>query len=462
MIDDLSLSDFAFVPILVDTANAPNQKAVYKLDNSPFDLTNGTGMSLDKANSHIYVHRGLAAAHSFLRYDYSLPITTVGALGVTTELYEYETGTLPALTGTLLLTNSEEFTIPNSGTNSGEPCVIFHTNSTMYRGRLSELTVGATVWSSLEFANNAGNLGELQSPTTLRATFSETLQRVVILSSASASPASIIIKEFADSTHDLVSTLLSLDNNELTTKEMYKFKVPVAPVGFDARLGYSVIISSTSGARGIYTASFDIDDIYNLTHVISPVLDVQDQILTRFTAGFVRPDLASPIKVYYRTSGFATATGGWIAVSDDLDLGLLSSPTGQIQFKIGYKVFANDSSNALQLYSVGVVCFSSLAISDNWEYTHDDTNPAANIVAYRLKKQYNSAVPNIRHTVRDLSGTIVANHTTVANAGFFEYSTDGGVNWNSLGTIPNTVGTLVRYTNNSLPNLELRPALQEA
>ncbi len=462
LVDGLSLSDFAFVPILVDTAVAPNQKAVYKLDNAPFSLTNGAGLSLDKANSKIYVHRGLAAAHSFLRYDYSLPVSTVGALGATTDLYEYETGNLPILAGTLLLTNSEEFTVPTSGLNSGEPCVIFHTTTTMYRGRLSELTSGATIWPSLEFANNLGNLNELVAPTSLRATYSESLQRVILLHSSATFPASILVKEFRDNQHDLVSVLLSADNNESFTKEMYKFKTPVAPIGFDARLGYSVMISGTTGSRGIYTASFDIDDIYDLTHIISPVLDVQDQILTRFTAGFVRPDLASPIRVFYRTSGFTTATGGWIAVSDDLDLGLLSSPTGQIQFKIGYKVFANDSSNALQLYSVGVVCFSSLAISDNWEYTHDDTNPAANIVAYRLKKPYSSTVPNLRHTVRDLSGTIVANHTTAANAAFFEYSTDGGVNWNSFGTPPNIVGTLVRYTNNSLPNLELRPALQEA
>lgn len=461
MVNNIDLADFTFVPILFDTATAPGQKAVYKIDNSPFNLSNGTGLSLDKANSKVYVHRGLSTAHSFIRFDYSLPIINVLTLGATTDLYEFETGNLPVLAGTLLLTNSEEYTVPQSGPNAGEPCVIFHTTSTMYRGRLSELTSGVTIWPSLEFANNLGNLGELISPTTLRATYSEAIQKVVLLGSATSFPSSIIVKDFADNTHDLVNILLSADNNEASPKEMYKFKTPQAPVGFDARRGYSVIISATTGTRGIYTASFDIDDRYDLTHIISPVLDVKNKILSRFTVGFVRQDLASPIKVYYRTSGFGTATGGWIAASDDLDLGNISSPTGQIQFKIGYKIFSNDSSNALQLYSAGIVYVDQSAISDNWEYSHDDTNPAANLVSYRLSKQYTTLVPSLRHTVRDLNGTLVANHTTSANPSFFQYSTDGGVNWLSLGTIPNLVGTLVRYTNNSLPNIELRPALQE-
>ena len=463
MVDNVDLADFAFVPPTFPTASAPGQKAVYKLDDSPFTLTNGTGLSIDIANSTVYVHRGVAAAHSFMLFDYSLPIVSVGALGSTSDLFFHETGNLPVLVGTLLLTNSEEYTVPTTGPNAGQPCVIFHTSSTMYRGRLSELTSGATLWPSLEFANNLGNINEFVSVTTLRAAFSESTQKVILLSSSSTTPATVVVKDFVENQHDLVCTILSPDNNEAISREMYKFKTPVAPIAFDSKNGYLAMISGTTGARGIYTAAFDVDDVFDTTNIISPVMDCKNEQIFRFTAGFVKPEFASPIRVYYRTSGFATPTGGWIQVSDDLDFGGIVSATGQIQIKINFRVLVNDSTNGLQLYSAGLITRSLNAISDNWEYSHDDSSPGnPSIVAFRLKKAYQSSVPNLFFRAFDLSDNLYVQSQTSVDSSLFEYSVDGGVNWLSLGTIPNTVGTLVRYTFNVSPGIDVRPSLRES
>ena len=167
MVDGIGLSDFLFIPITVPTATAPSQKAVYKLDDSPFTLNNGAGLMLDIANTRVYVQRGVAATMQFLVFNYGATITTVGALGATTDLYLFATGNLPALAGVLLLTNSIDYTVPTSGPNASQPCVIFHTTTTMYRGRLSDLTTGATTWPSLEFANNLGEVNEFLSATRL-------------------------------------------------------------------------------------------------------------------------------------------------------------------------------------------------------------------------------------------------------------------------------------------------------
>jgi hypothetical protein len=462
MVDNLDLADFTFVPPTFPTATAPSQKAVYKLDNNPFDLNNGTGLSIDVANSKLYVHRGLATTHSFIRYDYSTPITTVGALGVTTELFEYETGILPALIGTLLLTNSEEYTVPTTGPNAGQPCVIFHTSSTMYRGRLSDLTSGATLWPSLEFANNLGNINEFTSVTTIRAAYSESEQKVILLSSSSSTPATVIIKDFIENQHDIVCTVLSPDNNEAVSRDLYKFKSPLAFIGFDSKNGYLAAISGTTGTRGIYTAAFDVDDIFDSTSIISPVIDVKNEQIFRFTAGFVKPDFASPIVVCYRTSGFNSPDGGWVKAPDDLDFGGIASASGFIQVKITYKVFINDSTNGLQLYSAGLITRSRDVISNFWEYSQDDStagNPSR--VAFRLKKQYSSTVPNLFFRAFDLSDNQYVQSTTSANPELFQYSTDGGVNWLSLGTIPNAVGTLIRYTFAVPPGIDVRPSLRE-
>jgi len=462
MANDIALSDFAFVPTTIPTANAGGQKAVYKLDDSPFTLSNGAGLMLDVPNSRIYVHRGVAATHNYMAFDLMGTITTVTAGGRTTDLFLAETGNLPALSGTLLQTNSEEYTVPTSGPNAGFPCVVFHTSTTMYRGRLSDLTAAAVIWPSLEFANNLDGINTTVALTTIRATYSDVLQKVVLLTDG-GDVTSLMVKDFANDTSDLRTTLMTDNNNEATAKEMYKFKNSVVPIGFDTKNGSLVIVSSTTGQRGIYSANYDVDDLYNLTHIISPVIDVPNDRLLRFTVGFVRPDLASPIKIYYRTSGFGVATGGWVAVPDDMDLNGLVSPTGQIQFKIGYKVFSNDSTNGLQIYSAGIIAESNNSISDNWEYSHDDSSPGnPSIAAFRLKKTYSSSVPQLFFRAYDLSNNLYVQSDTTNNAGLFEYSTDGGVNWLPLGVISNTVGTLIRYTFAVPPGIDVRPSLRES
>jgi hypothetical protein len=462
MVNDVDLADFIFVPPFFPTASAPSQKAVYKLDNDPFDLTDGAGIALDVINGHVYVQRGVADAHKVMYFTYTNPITTVGALGSTTELFDYQTGNLPALIGNLLLANSVELTVPASGANSGENCLIFHTTSTMYRGRISDLTDGATLWPSLEFANNFGALNNFVTQATLRATYSESLQKVILLLSSSTAPATVMIKDFANDNHDLITTILSADNNEAIEKEMYKFKTPIAPLGFDSRLGYLAIISGTTGARGIYTANFDADDVYDQTSVISPVLSIKNDQVFRFTAGFVRPELASPIKVYYRTSGFGVATGEWVAVANDLDFGGISSPSGFIQIKINFKVLYNDTSNGIQLYSAELVTRSADVISDFWEYSHKDSSPnLPSRAAFRLKKSYPSVVPTLVFRARDLDDNIYVQGNTAVNADRFEYSTDNGLNWIAVGTIPNTIGTLVRYNIEVPPGIDVRTSLRE-
>jgi hypothetical protein len=463
--DNIALSDFNFVPPVIPTATASGQKAVYRYDTSgPTNILDGTGLCIDKTSSLVYVHRGVAATHLFSIFNYSLPVVAVGLLGQTTDTFSHQTGNLPVLSGTLLLTNSEDFTTPTSGPNSGFPCVVFHTTTFMYRGRMSELTNAAVSWPSLEFANNLAepNL-EAGVANTLRAAFSNSLQRAILLVSSSTYPASVAIKRFENSQRDLVCTVLSPDNNEALAKEMYKFKMPIAPVAFDSREGYLFMASGTTGARGIYIANFDSDSQYDLTSIISPVLDVKNQIITRFTAGFVRPDLASPLEVYYRTSGFGSPTGGWIQVAEDLDFGTLVSPTGEIQIKIMFKLLSNETTNSIQLYSAGLVVFDRNSISENWEYSHDDSsagNPSR--VAFRLKKSYPSVVPQMFFRARDLSDNLYVQSDTVVDSGLFEYSTDGGVNWLSLGAVPNTVGTLLRYTFVTPPGVDIRPSLLES
>jgi hypothetical protein len=88
-------------------------------------------------------------------------------------------------------------------------------------------------------------------------------------------------------------------------------------------------------------------------------------------------------------------------------------------------------------------------ISDNWVGSGDNTtqngaSPAR--TAFRLATAYATSVPTLYFRAYDDSGTLVASANTSANPTLFEYSSNNGTSWNSLGTIPNVAGTTeVRY-----------------
>lgn len=460
MANNIDLADFTPVAITIPQATAGGQKAVYKLEDPGNTITAGAGLSLDTVNGHAYVHNGTAATHQFYKFNYNASITTVTA-GSTSDAFLFVTGNLPALTGTLLLTNSEEYHIPEIGPNTGVPCIAFHTTTQMYRGRLSELVASGTTWPSLEFQNNNPGTNQITAENTLRASFSDSLKRVVLLTTNNV----LIVKPFLDNTSDFYCLIEGRDNDENSVKEMYSFRVGTVQ-GIDSRNGFLAILSTTAGQRGLYVANFDCNDVFDNTSIISPVLNVPNTRLIRINQGPVRLDRTSPLKAYYRTSGFGSATGGWIAIPANLvfngDIGI-TSPTGQIQIKINYLFLSNDKTNPAQLNSLGLTVESNSSISDNWEYSHDDSfsgNPSR--VAFRLKTAYESSVPTLYFRAYDLSDSLVVNHNTSSNPGFFEYSTDGGVNWSPLGTIPNSVGTLIRYTFGTPPGVDVRPSIRES
>jgi hypothetical protein len=106
---------------------------------------------------------------------------------------------------------------------------------------------------------------------------------------------------------------------------------------------------------------------------------------------------------------------------------------------------------------------SLFGISDNWEFSDDfSDNTSPSRTAFRLKKTYASSVPVLYYRAYDLSDVLLVNHNTNANASNFQYSTDNGITWLPLGTIPNTVGTLIRYTFTSPPGVDIRPSLKES
>ena len=168
------------------------------------------------------------------------------------------------------------------------------------------------------------------------------------------------------------------------------------------------------------------------------------------------------IEVKYRTSGFGSISGGWISLDAFSDLSASVITSNQIQFKICFSMQSEGSSSPAQINELLIGVEANNSISDNWEFSDDfSDNNVPSRSAFRLKLAYSSTVPTLYYRAYDLSDALLINHNTVTNAANFEYSTDNGTSWIPLGTIPNTVGTLVRYTFTSPPGVDVRPGLKE-
>lgn len=385
------------------------------------------------------------------------------AWGTTGSNFLHKTGNLPALTGTLLTNDSEDKAIPtaapvNGGTLDGNNCAFLATSTSLYLGLLSELTSGAVTWPSLTVSNILGTVNQITAPTAGVAAWSDVLDAATYTTNTS---------KFV--TKQVVNNIIQSITGELNNQYYEGFVVDtvslglVAVVGIDMASGWIFVAGSTVGQRGIITADFRSDSLYDHSYVVTKVLNNPNAAL-RFITSFEKlADQTGNIKVQYRTSGFGSISGGWIDLVSFSDLSASVISSNEIQFKILFNMQSEGSSTPAQINELLAGVEANNAISENFEFSDDfSDNNSPSRCAFRLKLAYASAVPQLFFRAYDLSDALLVNHNTVTNAANFEYSTDNGMTWLPLGTVPNTVGTLVRYTFTSPPGVDIRPGLKES
>lgn len=379
------------------------------------------------------------------------------AFGITGSFPYYSTGNLPALTGTLLLTNAFDKKTPGTGPNAGQLTASFATGTQLYEGLLSELTTGVAIWPSLRACNLLGNGVDFTTPTATFYQYSETTDKCIFASNS----VKFIVKSFVN---NIIERVFGALNNTY-----YEQQNPVtvnlgsaAIVGVEIQSGWIFVVSATAGQRGIFSVHFRSDDAFDFSYIITKVLTINNATLKFITTIEELFDDTSPLTFYYRTSGFGSASGGWIPIGTADDLSGVASGS-QVQFKMGFNIVNQDVSTPAQVAEL-LIGLDPLSInSDHWEGSvQNSSGGSPTDVVFRLKKTYTGAVPALRFLATDLSDVLLVDHTTTGEAGHFNYSTDDGNTWLPLGTIPNTIGTLVRYRFSSPPGVKIRPGLKEA
>lgn len=379
------------------------------------------------------------------------------AFGITGSNFVHKTGNLTAVSGTLLNNDSEDLATPGHTALSGLPCVFFATSTGLYLGPVSELTSGATSWPSLQTVNLLGTANQIVAPTAINAAWSDILDSAVYVTNVNI----FVMKKFLNNS---ITSIFGGGNNEynegVVNNEAVEFQF-VGVSGFDLASGWIGVVGTTVGQRGIFLCDVLSNYQYEGCYLISKVMDTPSAVYTFITTTDKLFAYTGSLVAYYRTSGFSSDTGGWVEIPFAEELSSIAAGS-QVQIKLEWDTLGLDTSIHAQLTEIYLAYSSLNEISENWEFQFDDTESSTPTrVAFRLKKAYLTSVPSLTFRAYSLTDTLIAEHSTSANPGFFEYSTDSGQTWNSLGTIPNTVGTLLRYEFSSQPGQDIRPSLRE-
>jgi hypothetical protein len=396
---------------------------------------------------------------------------TVGkAFGYTDSQWLHKTSILPAISGTLLATTDvDAIATPvnaplNGAVLNGQKCAFFATSSNLYLGRLDELTSEATTWASLTTSNMLGGLNQIVAPVVVSASWSDALDHaIVLLGQAATNAFRFMLKKVENNKLTAIFGDTCVSYYETTTRDAYELKVAIPYLNFSNNSGWLFAMSSGVGQRGVFASDVRSDTLFDHSYIVSKVVTLpQNAILKSVDVKRELITTGGEIDVEYRLSGFGSISGGWVALDADQELNLVAGT--QIQFKLDFKTHSADRTSHVQVSDLFIGYDALEELSDNWEYSYDDSSTGSPTrIGFRLKQAYAAAIPStLRFQASDLSGTILVNQTITSNPSNFEYSSDGGTTWLALGTIPNVIGTLVRYNFTSPPGVDIRPSIKDS
>jgi hypothetical protein len=400
----------------------------------------------------------------------STGVTIGKAFGYTDSQWLHQTSILPAITGTLLSsTDVEAIATPvnaplNGPLLNGQKCAFFATLSNLYLGRLDELTAGATTWPSLTTSNVLGLPSQIVAPVVVSASWSDALDHaIVLIGQASTNAFRFMLKKVENNKLTALFGDSCMEFFETTTKEAYEMRPSLPYLNFTNNSGWLFGLSGAVGQRGVFASDVRSDSLFDHSYVVSKVVTLtQNAVIKSIDVEKELVKTGGEIKVEYRLSGFGSISNGWIELDVDQELSIVAG--SQVQFKLSFKTHTFDRTSHAQIAELLVGYEATEELSDNWEYSFDDSSSSIPTrVGFRLKQAYPTVVPlTLSFRAYDLSGVQLVDHDITNETARFQYSTDGGTTWLALGTIPNVVGTHVRYTFLSPPGVDVRPSLKDS
>jgi len=390
------------------------------------------------------------------------------------DLYEIRTGTTSTSTVVTSLGSTTGLSIGNTVFGGGVQALTTIASIDSSTQVTLSLATTTSATASLTFGKSAplltinvlGTGLDYVTPVPVSASFDTTLNRVIY-------PTNVVmctlIKQWVNSSVE--STIGGTGNNWYETlTSIAQLLLSGVLTSFHADQGWLFFSNgSSTGQRGIIFCDLRTDDQYGFTYVITPVLPTPGlQTLTGLATVEQLRAFDRNTKVQYRSyatladAGFSTESGGWTTVERDANLNVALS--GFTQFRLS-SVLPSPGLIHIpsQLQELFYVTELLAEVSDYWDFSwNDSTSAIPTKIGFSLVTAYTSGtVPRMKLICYDTSGTIVALKDTVTDIANFSYSTNSGVSFTPLGTIPNTVNTRVQFTFTTPPGVDVRIAWLE-
>lgn len=401
----------------------------------------------------------------------SATFTMMRGNGITTSHSLLKTNALtPALTGTILQTNSFGCTIPTdvpaAASLNGEDCLFLATGTNLYLVKVSDISDGGTTWSSRSEVNLLPGLSDPQitTPAALTARHSSYLDRWVYITNTSK----FVLKPHQNNKIDKIFGALS----NLTYEAINYSSVPfgmAAIVTLNIEAGWAFITGSTAGQRGVIACDLWSDDFFGNTYLITKQLHVPPgSVLRFFTTDEASADFTGDLVYYIRSAGtasdpiFNTASGGWTQYFpyEDNSPSLLGP---YFQVKIGWKIIHDNNTSPAQIHTV-VICYDEPGeIDKNFTWCHERISKSGDspmAVSVRQVKSLASAPTKFLLVGTDDAGNTVKTIDSSIDASSFECTSNSGTSYGAFTNMSNFMTTYnsssgnteIKVTVNSPPN----------
>jgi len=358
----------------------------------------------------------------------------VRAFGQSNTMFAFKTGNLPALTGTLLATNSESWAVPQHSLNAGFDCMAFGTGSNLYLGKYSDITAGVTVWPSLLSSNVLGTGIDVTPPSPISITWLSSGDNFVMQTNANI----FISKQLVNSV--LKNTFGTGNNQWIEAQNPVTLPFRLLTLGgIESGDGWVFQSGATAGQRVIIAICLEADYSYDTSYIVSPIFETNQKIFRGIYTLEQLFDFTDFAVFYYRTAStnsdpiFNSEVGGWtlIETAKDLSAYALSDYT---QIKVAFGVATFLSNTPAQIHDIAIVTQGLTELSEYWAGSIDNTTQSAQspmYVAFRLTKAYASLPTKFLIKGIDDSGNTVFNFDSTVDMAVLSQSNNNGTSWSA-------------------------------
>jgi hypothetical protein len=343
----------------------------------------------------------------------------------------------------------------------------------------SSLVFGTNNWSSLTTSNLLGTGIDVVTPTVAFARYGGIGSGECIDQFMTVAPStpSVLIKPLQN--NFITASFGGSDNQYYETLNLTTIYGGYLNTvqGLEFKAGWMFLSGGSTGQRGVMAVDVLSEAGFGVSALISPIKqELPGTILESILSLEELHDLTGNLNFWIRSATTSSdsifntpniptssAPTGWTRINTSQDL--TSIGIGPFyQFCITYQMISLDTQTPAQVNDIVYAYLPPGDSSDNWVVDVDNSTQGTSSPSYAsfyLVSAYSASVPTLFVRVLDLTGSTIFSANTSANPTAFEYSTNGGTSWTSLGTIPNVVGTRVRVLVSPVPSAEAFVSIRE-